>query len=214
MNMPARRLNFADRLLAEVDAAMRVVAATPQARRPAPVTQAQPDMDTRQNKLSAALMRVNHTGEIAAQGLYRGQALAARDPELRAELLQAAAEEHDHLAWCQLRTAELGGRVSVLAPLWYSGSFAIGVLAGMTGDKTSLGFLAETENQVGEHLQSHLQRLPEQDERSRAIVEKMREDEISHEQNALQRGGGELPKPVKQAMRAVAKVMTTVSFRL
>ena len=159
-------------------------------------------------------MRVNHAGETAAQALYRGQALVARDPALREDLLRAADEEHDHLAWCQQRATELGGGVSKLAPLWYTGSLAIGVLAGLAGDKTSLGFLAETEDQVSEHLAGHLERLPEKDNDSRAILEKMREDEIRHGQGALEQGGGELPRPVRELMRLTAKFMTTVSYRV
>ena len=159
-------------------------------------------------------MRVNHSGEIAAQALYRGQALVSRDPALRAELLQAAEEEHDHLAWCQQRVEELGGRISLLAPVWYAGSFAIGIAAGLAGDKTSLGFLAETERQVAEHLDGHLQQLAENDKTSRAILEQMRDDEIRHGDSAVERGGAELPPLMKRAMQTVSRVMTSVSFRL
>jgi ubiquinone biosynthesis monooxygenase Coq7 len=162
----------------------------------------------------ARLMRVNHAGEIAAQALYRGQALVARNPELRANLLEAADEEHDHLAWCQQRATELGGDISKLAPLWYAGSFAIGVLAGLASDNVSLGFVAETEKQVSEHLQDHLQRLPPEDSDSRAILEQMREDEVRHGEGALEKGGLELPEIAKNAMRLTAKIMTSVSYRV
>ena len=202
-----------------------MVAAKPRAQRPTPSTLDAEDkkstadtgnsaLTSSQERLSARLMRVNHTGEIAAQALYRGQALVARNHELRGELLVAADEEYDHLAWCQQRTEALGSRVSLLAPLWYAGSFAIGVAAGLSGDKTSLGFLAETEKQVTDHLEGHLRRLPENDSDSRAIVKQMREDEIKHGQNALDRGGADLPETIKQAMRMASRVMTTVSFRL
>ncbi len=212
--MTTRRFTLADRLLGEVDAALRTVAAKPRANRITPSESPDTALAPAEQRLSAGLMRVNHTGEIAAQALYRGQALVARDADLRSELLEAADEEYDHLAWCQERTEELGSRVSLLAPLWYAGSFTIGMAAGLSGDKTSLGFLAETEKQVTEHLEGHLDRLPENDAESRAIVNQMREDEIKHGQNALDRGGTDLPKPVKQAMRMASRVMTRISFRL
>jgi ubiquinone biosynthesis monooxygenase Coq7 len=212
--MNQRRFNLTDRLLTELSTAMRVVAATPRAARAIPVAEKSAQLDDKQRKLGASLMRVNHSGEIAAQALYRGQALVARDPELRAELLEAAEEEHDHLAWCQQRTTELGSRVSLLAPVWYAGSFAIGMAAGLTGDKVSLGFLAETERQVTEHLDGHLQQLPAEDGQSRAIIEQMRSDEIQHGENARVLGGANLPGPVKKAMRAASKVMTTLSYRV
>ncbi|MEJ2137907.1 MAG: 2-polyprenyl-3-methyl-6-methoxy-1,4-benzoquinone monooxygenase [Gammaproteobacteria bacterium] len=216
--MSQRRYSLADRFIGELDTALRVVFAKPQAAEPSPgqaVIQADPDaLKPAEKSLGSRLMRVNHAGETAAQALYRGQALVARDAELRADLLQAAAEEQDHLAWCQQRAEQLGGGVSKLAPLWYSGSFAIGVLAGLYGDKISLGFLAETEQQVSEHLEGHLQRLPERDRGSRAIVEKMRADEIRHGEGALERGGEALPAWSRSLMRLVARFMTEVSFRV
>lgn len=216
--MNQRRYSFADRCLGEIDTALRVMFAKPQAAEASPgraIVQSNPEnLGPAERLLGARLMRVNHAGEIAAQALYRGQALVARDRELRADLLQAAAEEHDHLAWCQQRAEQLGGRVSKLAPLWYGGSFAIGVLAGLYGDKTSLGFLAETEKQVSEHLQGHLQRLPERDQGSRAIVQRMRADEIRHGQGALDRGGKSLSALTRSLMRLTAKLMTTVSYRI
>lgn len=209
-----RTLSPVDKLLSEVDHALRVVAARPRAGREIQSDQPAADLSPADKKLSARLMRVNHSGEIAAQALYRGQALVARDEALRNDLLLSADEEHDHLAWCRDRATALGGRTSLLAPAWYAGSFAIGMLAGLTGDKTSLGFVAETERQVEHHLDGHLERLPANDHESRAILEQMREDEIRHGEGARERGGTGLPKPVKGAMRAVSRIMTTLSFRI
>jgi ubiquinone biosynthesis monooxygenase Coq7 len=165
-----------------------------------------------EKKLSIALMRVNHSGEISAQALYQGQALTARDPAVQKKLHQAAQEETDHLAWTAQRVHELGGHVSVLNPLWYGGSLAIGALAGLLGDKWNLGFLAETERQVGTHLQSHLQKLPPEDVKSHAVVTQMIADETSHAEMAQKLGGVDFPKPLKLAMQASAKVMTQSSY--
>lgn len=165
-----------------------------------------------EKKLSIALMRVNHSGEISAQALYQGQALTARDPVVQKKLQLAAREETDHLAWTAQRVHDLGGHVSLFNPLWYSGSLAIGALAGLLGDKWNLGFLAETERQVGEHLKSHLEKLPQQDVKSRAVVEQMVIDEASHAEIAQQLGGVSLPIPLKLAMQASAKVMTRSSY--
>lgn len=153
-------------------------------------------------------MRVNHAGEIAAQGLYHGQALVARNPATRAMLEQAAREEADHLAWCEQRLRELDDRPSLLDPLWYAGSFAIGALAGLAGDRHSLGFVAETERQVERHLDRHMEQIPAGDTRTRAIVDQMRADEQAHGQLATQAGGTPLPRPVQQLMQATARVMT------
>jgi ubiquinone biosynthesis monooxygenase Coq7 len=172
------------------------------------------DMDETQRGLAAALMRVNHSGEICAQALYQGQALTARDSAARAALEHAAQEETEHLAWTERRIAELGGQKSLLNPLWYAGSFAIGATAGLLGDKWNLGFLAETEHQVVRHLEGHLQRLPEADRKSRAIVEQMRDDEARHATSALNHGGAELPAPVRAAMQLSSKVMTGTAFFL
>jgi len=161
---------------------------------------------------STALMRINHTGEICAQALYQGQALTARNTKVQQNLTQAACEETEHLAWTERRIAELGGRKSLLNPLWYSGSFAIGAAAGMLGDKWNLGFLAETERQVEAHLARHLQRLPQHDEKSRAIVAQMQIDERSHATTAMSHGGVELPTPVKLAMKLGSKVMTQTTY--
>lgn len=162
---------------------------------------------------SGALMRVNHTGEIAAQALYHGQAVFARDPEVKAHLKQAAAEEQAHLEWCEQRTSELGTHVSRLGPFWYWGSYSIGLVAGMAGDHWSLGFIKETEDQVVEHLQSHLEKLPVEDQRSREIVSNMIKDEARHAADAEVAGAKELPALVKEAMRLSAKVMTSLSYK-
>jgi ubiquinone biosynthesis monooxygenase Coq7 len=163
---------------------------------------------------AAGLMRVNHAGEIAAQALYQGQALTARDPKIRAHMLDAAREEEQHLKWCEERLAELGAGPSMLKPLWYAGSFAIGAAAGLAGDAWSLGFVAETERQVSEHLDDHLEKLPEEDARSRAIVSRMREDETRHGRNAEAAGGRPLPEPVRALMRRVARIMKFGAYRI
>lgn len=169
-------------------------------------------MDEAEKKYAAALMRVNHSGEICAQALYQGQALTARDPHVQSTLQQAAQEETEHLAWTAKRVHELGGHLSLLNPFWYTGSLAIGAVAGLLGDRWNLGFLAETERQVGEHLQSHLDRLPPQDEKSRAIVAQMYSDEVGHADLATSLGGAELPQPVQLAMKLNSKVMTETSY--
>ena len=163
-------------------------------------------------KLSAQLMRVNHAGEVAAQALYQGQSLTARNKAVQEKLTQAAEEENDHLAWCRKRLNQLGEKTSVLDPAWYIGSLAIGATAGLAGDKWSLGFLAETEKQVVQHIDSHLEKLPDNDHKTRAILEQMHDDENQHATTAIEQGGVELPKPIKQGMRFVSKVMTKTSF--
>jgi ubiquinone biosynthesis monooxygenase Coq7 len=167
-----------------------------------------------ERRLSGALMRVNHVGEVCAQALYQAQALTARSPALRAQMLDAAREEGDHLAWTQQRLDALGARPSLLNPLWYGGAFAIGLAAGRLGDRVSLGFVVETERQVEAHLASHLERLPEADLSSRAVVEQMKADEARHADDARAAGGAELPLPVRGLMRLAAKVMTTVAHRV
>jgi ubiquinone biosynthesis monooxygenase Coq7 len=169
-------------------------------------------LDEAERKKAAALMRVNHSGEICAQALYQGQALTARDPAVQQTLQRAAQEETEHLAWTAKRVHELGGHLSLLNPFWYTGSLAIGAVAGLIGDKWNLGFLAETERQVGEHLQSHLERLPPQDAKSRAIVAQMYADEIGHAAMATSLGGAELPQPVQMAMKLNGKVMTGTAY--
>ena len=163
---------------------------------------------------SAALMRVNHAGEVAAQALYAGHAIAARNAGIRASMLQAAAEESDHLYWCETRVRELGSHVSYLTPVWYAGSFAIGAVAGLSGDKWNLGFVMETERQVVEHLDKHLELLPEQDHKSRTILQQMRRDEQQHASVAQAAGAVELPRPLKIMMRCCAKVMTGSAYWL
>ncbi|MEW4983480.1 MAG: 2-polyprenyl-3-methyl-6-methoxy-1,4-benzoquinone monooxygenase [Cycloclasticus sp.] len=165
-------------------------------------------------KLSAQLMRVNHAGEVAAQALYQGQSLTARNKEIQEQLKQAAEEENDHLAWCKKRVNQLGQQTSILDPLWYIGSLAIGATAGLAGDKWSLGFLAETERQVVRHIDSHLDQLPDADHKTRAILEQMHKDENQHATTAVEQGAAELPEPIKQGMQLVSKIMTKASFRI
>jgi 3-demethoxyubiquinol 3-hydroxylase len=169
------------------------------------------DLPEASRRETAAMMRVNHAGEIAAQGLYHGQALVARDPAIRAQLEAAAREETDHLAWCEQRLRELHDRPSLLHPLWYAGSFAIGCVAGLASDRVSLGFVAETERQVEAHLESHLDRLSPEDARSRELLAQMRDEEIAHGRAAQMAGGVDLPAPARALMRATAKVMTTTA---
>jgi ubiquinone biosynthesis monooxygenase Coq7 len=210
-----RRMSLFDRLIQELDRGLRTVAAANVAARPNPADGSPESVSEGvARRHAAALMRVNHAGEIAAQALYHGQALTARNPKTREALLQAARDETDHLAWCEQRVRELDDRTSLLAPVWYAGSFAIGAIAGLAGDRTSLGFVAETERQVIEHLESHLHTLPEGDERSRRIVEQMRDDEARHGKEASAAGGRELPRPVRELMRRTAQVMTRTAYRI
>jgi 3-demethoxyubiquinol 3-hydroxylase len=204
-----------DRLIHELDRALRAIAGVAHASRPSPGERtAEAVLDERERSHAAALMRVNHVGEICAQALYQGQAWTARDARSRATLEQAAREEEDHLAWTQARLAEMDDRPSLLNPLWYAGSFAIGLAAGVTGDQRNLGFVVETERQVEEHLTSHMDRLPANDVKSRAIVEQMRDDEARHAAMALDAGGAPLPYPVRRAMQAAADVMRAVAYRI
>lgn len=211
-----RRLSPLDRLLIEADRALKVtVSGSVQALEPSPGdTEPPASLPPVSRKLVEGLMRVNHTGEIAAQALYRGQALVTREHDQRAALLQAADEEQDHLAWCETRLRELRGHGSYLAPFWYFGSFLIGLVAGLAGDRWSLGFVEETENQVSAHLDDHLGRLPVTDRRSRAILEKMRADEARHADNARKAGAEPLPAPVRALMTRVADLMRFISFRI
>ncbi len=205
-------LSHTDRMLSWVGRGLDTVASAIPASRPHPGAAATDDaLAPEDRQLSAALMRVNHVGEVCAQALYDGQAASTRDPILRGQFKQAAVEEGDHLAWTRQRIDELGGRVSMLNPLWYAGAFGLGLLAGRAGDRLSLGFMAETERQVERHLDGHLQRLPPADQRSRAVVEQMKADEAAHAQTAVRLGGVGLPAPVRSAMRAAAKVMTTTA---
>jgi ubiquinone biosynthesis monooxygenase Coq7 len=203
-------------LILAADSALRTLCAEPRASRPTPVAEsAGLEMSEAERKEAAALMRVNHVGEVCAQALYTGQALACKDPALRAQLAEASREETDHLAWTYQRLNELKDRPSLLNPLWYAGSFVIGYAAGkLGGDKVSLGFVVETERQVEAHLQSHMDRLPAADSASRAIVAQMKADEIAHAQMALKAGAVELPTPVKSLMQMAAKLMTRVAHRV
>ncbi len=202
-----------DKFIIGFDGALRTLLTPAQTLRPVPGNDLQEkEMSETEKQLSAALMRVNHVGEVCAQALYQGQGLTARNEAVQQTLMQAAREETEHLAWTERRIAELGGRKSFLNPLWYGSSFAIGMLAGALGDKWNLGFLAETEQQVGAHLTSHLQRLPNNDEKSRAIVTQMRVDEASHAAMAMSHGGVELPSSVKFTMKLGSKVMTRTAY--
>ena len=206
------KLGPMDRLLGVADSALRTLFAKPHAARACPVVPAdETRLADREARQAAALMRVNHVGEICAQALYTAQAFATRDEALRRHFERAADEETDHLAWTAERLDELGDRPSLLNPLWYAGAFAVGLLAGRLGDRASLGFVVETERQVEAHLESHMQRLPSADHASRAIVAQMKNDEATHAALALQAGAAELPTPVKSLMRAAAKVMTTTA---
>ena len=208
-----------DRALSSVENALRTLSGASMAARPTPQSasahrQAQPaESPESDRRLSAALMRVNHVGEVCAQALYQAQALTARSPELRHQMLAAAREETDHLAWTQERLRQLNDRPSLLNPLWYAGAFAIGLAAGRLGDAASLGFVVETERQVEAHLASHLDRLPAADTASRAIVQQMKADEAHHAEDALAAGAAPMPEPVKWLMKASARVMTTVAHR-
>lgn len=204
-----------DQFIIEFDRALRTIAAPARTIRSVPGSDAtETILDDAQRRHVAGLMRVNHCGEICAQALYQGQALTSRDPEIRDALRQAADEETEHLAWTAMRIAELGGRKSLLNPLWYAGSLSLGVAAGLLGDKWNLGFLAETERQVEVHLDGHLAEIPVSDTRSRAIVDQMRLDEIQHAETAIAHGAAELPSAIKGAMRLMAKVMTGLAYRL
>ncbi len=204
-----------DQLITEFDKGLRTVFAEAHTVRPYPDCDV-PDtpLEAQEKRHAAALMRINHSGEVCAQALYNGQALTARNPETEAALRQASQEETEHLAWCEKRIAELGGHKSLLNPIWYGGSFALGVLAGALGDKWNLGFLAETENQVGKHIENHLTHLPENDTKSRAVLEQMKIDEARHAMTALDHGGAQLPAPVRFAMKMTSKVMTHTTYRI
>jgi ubiquinone biosynthesis monooxygenase Coq7 len=211
-----RTMTPLDRFIATVDQALRTAAGeAPPAGRDNPAADLpEPALDPDAHRHVAGLMRINHTGEICAQALYAGQASTARSPEVRAEMAHAADEEIDHLAWCQDRLDELGSRPSVFNPLWYAGSFALGAAAGLAGDGWSLGFLKETENQVEAHLQDHIDQLPADDGRSRAILAQMKEDEARHAEMADASGAYDLPEPVRGAMRVAANFMKAVAYRL
>lgn len=213
--METRRVSPFDLVIGEIDKAIKVLAAPARSNRSVPcVAGDEPALQEPERRRSGRLMRVNHSGEVAAQALYQGQALTARGPQAAGSMRHAAAEEMDHLAWCEQRLRELDGRTSLLNPLWYAGSFAIGALAGALGDRTSLGFIAETEKQVEAHLRDHLDRLPATDHRSRAIVLQMMHDEAAHGAKAASLGADRLPLPLRWAMRLTSRFMTRGSYWL
>jgi len=210
--MDTRRLGLTDRVIGEIDKIIKNLTIPPQALRAAPEAPAADGLEEAERVESVRLMRVNHAGEVAAQALYRGQALTARDPLVKSAMDQAAAEEIDHLAWCEQRLKELKGRPSLLNPIWYFGSLALGAFAGSLGDRASLGFIAETEKQVESHLRGHLKRLSPKDLRSKAILEQMTHDEMAHGAKAASMGGKPLPFPITWAMRATSRLMTRGSY--
>ncbi|MDH5831807.1 2-polyprenyl-3-methyl-6-methoxy-1,4-benzoquinone monooxygenase [Luteimonas sp. M1R5S18] len=212
---PRRKLGRFDRLLVETQRALDTVLGQPAAHRPNPAGDTPlPDLDPAERRHAAGLMRINHVGEVCAQGLYFGQAAVAREASTRDHLLEAAQEETDHLAWCADRLRELDSRPSVFNPLWYGGSYALGVLAGLRGDGWNLGFVVETERQVEAHLDEHLQTLPGADQRSREILRQMKADEARHADNAELAGARILPQPIPTLMAAASKLMKTVAYRL
>lgn len=212
--MEKRTLSRLDKLLVSANNALRTVAAPAgKTLRPNPSLNIDDgQLDEKQRARAAGLMRVNHAGEVAAQALYQGHATVARDKDMEEQMKQAAEEEFDHLAWCEQRLQELGSAPSRLSPLWYAGAYAMGAASGTVGDKWSLGFIAETEKQVCTHLKSHLEKLPQDDARSRAIVEQMRDEEAEHGANATKAGAAELPQLVVQLMRVTAKIMTKTAY--
>lgn len=221
MNKPDhknRQYSPLDQLLMGVDVGLRTLFGQPKITEranpahSAPPNENETELSDADRQLAGRLMRINHAGEVAAQGLYQGQALTARLPQVRQQMERAALEENDHLDWCENRAKQLDTHVSVLNPIWYAGSGTIGALAGLAGDKWSLGFVAETEKQVVKHLEEHLEQLPEHDAKSRAILEQMRQDESQHATVALEAGGTELPYPVKKLMTLTSKIMTRTAY--
>jgi len=204
-----------DELVTSFDRALRTLAGRPSSTRPIPGTQlTDPALTTDERRHAAGLMRVNHTGEVCAQALYAAQSLLARDPAVGERFAQAAREEEEHLAWTATRLAELSDRTSLLNPLWYAGSFAIGIVAGIAGDGLNLGFVVETERQVEDHLTGHIDQLPAADQKSRAIVVQMRDDEARHGAMAQEAGAFDLPRPVRDLMHVAAGVMKAVAYRI
>ena len=204
-----------DKLIIEFDKGLKTLTASAHSVRPHPDENVQEtDLSAEEKRHALGLMRVNHCGEVCAQALYNGQALTAKNPQIVDALQQASKEETEHLAWCEKRIHALGGHTSLLNPLWYAGSFTLGAIAGAIGDKWNLGFLAETEHQVGAHLEKHLHELPASDEKSRAILQQMKTDEAQHADTAIGLGGAELPAPIKDAMKHMSKVMTSTTYYL
>ena len=209
-------MTLLDRFIIELDTALRSVVGGANAHRQPPGADVHSEviLESSEREHAAGLMRVNHVGEVCAQALYQSQKIFARNPEIQEMLHHSGQEEMDHLAWCETRLRELDSHTSYLNPFWYAGSFAIGMIAGLAGDKWSLGFVAETERQVENHLESHLEKLPQNDHRSRAIVDQMRLDEIEHGQAAVQAGGISLPRPVQLMMKVMSKIMTTSAYKI
>jgi ubiquinone biosynthesis monooxygenase Coq7 len=209
-----RHYSFADAMIDHADRVLRTLSGHAKTTGRANPADALNDAELTDDEatLSAQLMRVNHAGEVAAQALYQGQALTARDGVVQEKLKQAAEEENDHLAWCKKRVNELGEQTSIFDPLWYAGSLTIGAAAGLAGDKWNLGFLAETEKQVVNHIEQHLDKLPDNDEKTRAILEQMHTDENEHATTAIENGAAELPEPIKHGMKLVSKIMTKASY--
>ena len=206
-----------DRLIVEFDKGLKTLTANTHSVRPHPdhnINQTEDDLTSVEKRHAASLMRINHCGEVCAQALYNGQALTAKNPKTVKALEQASKEETEHLAWCEKRIQELGGHTSFLNPIWYASSFTLGAIAGALGDKCNLGFLAETERQVGKHLNHHLETLPTNDAKSRAILEQMKIDEAEHAKTAVHLGAAELPAPIKAAMQSMSKVMTKTTYHL
>jgi len=214
--MGQRKLTFIDTLLDQIDSGLRTTfASAPTPNRPSPANAMdEPELNEKQRQHAIGLMRVNHAGEICAQALYQGQALTAKLPEVGEQMREAADEEIDHLAWCEQRIEQLGGKTSALNPLWYGMSFAMGAGAGLISDKLSLGFVAATEDQVCQHLEKHLDELPAEDKKSRLIVEQMLEDEARHAETALEAGGHRFPKPVLKIMTLISSAMTKSSYKI
>lgn len=212
--MSARHFTPLDQLIANVDQGLRTVFGKPETterENPAAHT-AETELSDQDKQLAARLMRINHAGEVAAQALYQGQALTARNDNVKAQMERSALEENDHLDWCETRLKELDSHTSYLSPFWYAGSLAIGAIAGAAGDKWSLGFVVETEKQVETHLEEHLKKLPAQDVKSRVILEQMKDDEVAHATKALNAGGAPLPAPIKLLMKMTSKVMTRTAY--
>lgn len=214
--MSSAHYTTADKLVINLDQTLRTLFGRPlvtERSNPADPLQ-ETDLPEKTREHTARLMRINHTGEVCAQALYQGQALTAHQESTRRSMARAAAEENDHLDWCESRVEELGGRLSLLNPFWYAGSFMLGAAAGIAGDRWSLGFVAETEKQVEGHLDEHLAQIAPEDEKTRRILEQMKEDEIRHGETAKSQGGADLPSPIKQLMRLTSKLMTTSVYRL
>ncbi len=214
--MSKTTLSLSEQLIGVVDTALRTLSGNPKiTQREKPYNDIEDvELDEQEKKHIAGLMRINHCGEVCAQALYQGQALTAKLPDVREKMDQAAMEENDHLYWCRQRVKQLGSSTSIFDPLFYAGSFAIGAIAGLAGDKWSLGFVAETEKQVVKHLDNHLQSIPKKDKKTHAILEVMKQDELRHATTALNAGGAPLPEPIKKMMQLTSKLMTKTTYHI